>query len=215
MYQKNRMFANKHKVQKLLHSFVFPIIFTNIVVINLAHANQSEIQLSFSVATALQSQINAPYGAISIKAKMDSSDWVAQALGMVKNLPSSERRPFLEMVHYEATRAALDPWLVLALIKIESGFKRYATSSVGAQGYMQIMPFWQKQIGDKKQSLFDPATNIRYGCTILRYYLQLEKGNVVRALARYNGSLGKTTYPDLIFSAWKQYRPATFNSYEP
>lgn len=175
-----------------------------------AFANQREEQLSYAVATALQKQIGAPFGSLTFRARMDSSEWVAQALTMVKNLPPEERRPFLELVHYEATRAALDPWLVLALIKVESGFKRYATSPVGAQGYMQIMPFWRKYIGSKSQSLFDPATNVRYGCTILRHYIQLERGNVVRALARYNGSLGRTTYPDLIFAVWRAYRPDTF-----
>lgn len=180
-----------------------------------AVANQKEEHLSYSVATTMQSQIGAPFGALTLKAKMDASEWVAQALGMVKNLPADERRPFLEMVHYEATRAALDPWLVLALIKIESGFQRYATSRVGAQGYMQIMPFWRKLIGKPQQSLYEPATNLRYGCTILRHYLLLEHGNVVRALARYNGSLGQSTYPDLIFAAWKQYRPDALLAFRP
>lgn len=180
-----------------------------------AHANQSEEALSFSVATAMRGQISAPFGVVPLKARSEASEWVAQALRMVPKLPAEQRRPFLEMVHYEATRAALDPWLVLSLIKIESGFGRYATSQVGAQGYMQIMPFWKKSIGQQKQSLYDPAVNIRYGCTILRHYLTRERGDVTRALARYNGSLGKTVYPDMIFSAWKQYRPQAYNQYQP
>lgn len=193
---------------------IAPVIFASTLVLaSSASANQREEQLSYAVATSLQKQIGAPFGSLSFRARMDSSEWVAQALGMVKNLPSEERRPFLELVHYEATRAALDPWLVLALIKVESGFKRYATSPVGAQGYMQIMPFWRKYIGTNNQSLFDPATNVRYGCTILRHYIQIERGNVVRALARYNGSLGRTTYPDLIFAVWKAYRPDTFMAF--
>lgn len=112
----------------------------------------------------------------------------------------------LKTVHYEATRAGLDPILVLGLIQVESGFKKYAFSSVGARGYMQVMPFWVDLIGKKDHNLFHLRTNLRYGCTILRHYLDIEKGNMFRALGRYNGSLGKAEYPNAVFEAETQFR---------
>ena len=99
------------------------------------------------------------------------------------------------------SRARLPPELVLALIQVESRFDRFAISSAGAQGLMQIMPFWLKQIGRPGDNLFKSTTNLRMGCTILRYYLDKEKGDMTRALARYNGSLGSHVYPNLVYSA--------------
>lgn len=115
------------------------------------------------------------------------------------------REDFLKSVHYEATRAGLDPQLVLGLIQVESAFKKYAISSVGAKGYMQVMPFWVKAIGNQDHNLFDMRLNLRYGCTILRHYLDIEHGNYFRALGRYNGSLGKAKYPNLVYKSWKRY----------
>jgi len=105
------------------------------------------------------------------------------------------RRDFLTSVQYEATRAGLDPQLVLGLIEYESNFRKYAVSSAGARGYMQVMPFWVRQIGNEDHDLFTLRTNLRYGCSILRYYLDVEKGDLFRALGRYNGSLGRAEYP--------------------
>ena len=99
-------------------------------------------------------------------------------------------------MHYEATRAGLDPQLVLGVIQVESRFRKYAVSKAGARGYMQVMPFWVDLIGDGKQNLFNLRTNLRYGCTILRHYLDIERGDTFRALGRYNGSLGKSRYPN-------------------
>lgn len=115
-----------------------------------------------------------------------------------------ERREILDTVHREASAAGLKPDLVLALIQIESRFDRYAVSRVGAQGLMQVMPFWKTEIGRPEDNLTDIATNIRYGCRILQFYLKREKGNLTRALARYNGSVGKTWYPNLVYGAWNQ-----------
>ena len=112
-----------------------------------------------------------------------------------------ERLTILKTVHYEAQRAELDPELVLAVIDVESRYDRFAISSAGAQGLMQIMPFWLDEIGRPDDNLFSISTNIRLGCTILKYYLNMEKGNLTRALARYNGSLGKYWYPNLVFNA--------------
>jgi len=109
----------------------------------------------------------------------------------------------LRSVHYEATRAGLDPQLVLGLMQVESGFRKYAVSSAGARGYMQVMPFWVKLIGRPDDKLFDLRTNLRYGCTILRHYLDIEKGDIYRALGRYNGSLGKPEYPNMVRAAWQ------------
>ena len=110
-------------------------------------------------------------------------------------------REFLALVHYEARRAGLEPRLVLAVIDVESGFRKYAVSSAGARGYMQVMPFWVREIGMPGQSLFHPRTNLRYGCVILRHYLDIERGNLVNALGRYNGSLGKPGYPERVLGA--------------
>jgi soluble lytic murein transglycosylase-like protein len=120
------------------------------------------------------------------------------------------RERLLTAIHYEATRAGLDPQMVLGLIQVESGFKKYAISPVGARGLMQVMPFWVRSIGTPDHNLFDLTTNLRYGCTILRHYLDIERGNLFRALGRYNGSLGRAEYPNLVVGAWKanwQWQP--------
>ena len=108
------------------------------------------------------------------------------------------------MVRYEALRAGLEPRLVLAVIDVESGFRKYAVSTAGARGYMQVMPFWVREIGMPGQNLFHARTNLRYGCVILRHYLTIENGDYFRALGRYNGSLGKAEYPQLVHRAWMQ-----------
>jgi soluble lytic murein transglycosylase-like protein len=118
-----------------------------------------------------------------------------------------DRREFLHTVRYEAQRAGLDPELVLGLIQVESGFRRYAVSSAGARGYMQVMPFWTRVIGDGDPgALFDMVTNVRYGCVILRHYLDIEKGNLFLALGRYNGSRGRDTYPNAVLAAWQRWK---------
>lgn len=117
---------------------------------------------------------------------------------------SEERLQLLRLIHIEAGRVKLPPELVLAVIQIESNFDRFAISSAGAQGLMQIMPFWLKEIGRPDDNLFTPQINIRFGCTILRYYLDRERGDWTRALARYNGSLGSGRYPTKVFTALRQ-----------
>ena len=116
-----------------------------------------------------------------------------------KAMPDPEvRLRFLRLLHAEATQAGVSPELVLATIDVESRFERFAVSSVGALGYMQIMPFWIEEIGRPSDNLFHTPTNLRMGCTILKFYLDKEKGSYVRALARYNGSIGKPDYPYLV-----------------
>lgn len=131
--------------------------------------------------------------------------WLAEmSRRLEKRIPDKQARlDFLKTVYYEAQRAGLDPQLVLGLIHVESRFKKYAVSRAGARGYMQVMPFWLKLIGKKDQNLFHLRTNLRFGCTILRHYVDIEKGNLYRALGRYNGSLGAPEYPNLVRNAWE------------
>ncbi len=119
----------------------------------------------------------------------------------------------LKLVHNEAKRNGLQPEVVLAVIEIESSFNRFAISRVGAQGLMQVMPFWKNEIGRPSDNLTDTETNLRYGCAILKYYLDKENGRLSPALARYNGSYGKTWYPEKVLDAWdKHWRAGALNS---
>ncbi|TMH73352.1 MAG: lytic transglycosylase domain-containing protein [Betaproteobacteria bacterium] len=133
-------------------------------------------------------------------------NWLAE---MSQRLSSKEpeyrnRVDLLRTLDYECTRAGLDRQMVLGLIQVESGFRRYAISPAGARGYMQVMPFWAGLIGDGDQRrLFDMRTNLRYGCVILRHYLDGEQGDLFRALGRYNGSVGRPEYPQAVLAAWR------------
>jgi soluble lytic murein transglycosylase-like protein len=133
-------------------------------------------------------------------------DWLTEmSARLTRRMPDREARlDLLKTVYYEAKRAGLDPQMVLGLIHVESGFRKYAVSSAGARGYMQVMPFWIKEIGSKDSNLFNMRTNLRFGCTILRHYLDIEKGDLYRALGRYNGSLGKPEYPNMVRGAWEK-----------
>ncbi|RKZ95782.1 MAG: lytic transglycosylase domain-containing protein [Gammaproteobacteria bacterium] len=135
--------------------------------------------------------------------RFDAEVWLLDmSTRMSKQVPDpQERLEILKHVHQEASRVNLQPELVLSVIQVESNFDQYAISWVGARGLMQIMPFWLKEIGHPRDNLFDIKTNLRFGCTILSYYLDIEKGNLFRALGRYNGSLGKAAYPDKVFKA--------------
>ena len=162
--------------------------------------------LAASVQAALSKAVSdrAPPNS-AFKSKLDEVNWLsAMSQRLSKRMRDYKSRiAFLKSVHYEAVRAGLDPQMVLGLIQVESGFKKYAVSRAGARGYMQVMPFWVRLIGAKGDDLFDMRKNIRYGCTILRYYLDLEQGNLYRALGRYNGSLGEPAYPRAVEAAWK------------
>ncbi len=132
--------------------------------------------------------------------------WLAEmSRRLERRIPDGDyRQDFLNTVHYESIRAGLDPEMVLGLIEVESGFRKYAVSSATAQGYMQIMPFWTKSIGTPDHNLFHLRTNLRYGVTILRHYIDIERGDLFRALGRYNGSLGKPEYPNAVYGAWRK-----------
>lgn len=136
--------------------------------------------------------------------RFDAWVWLADMSRRLEaKIPDAEFRiDLLKSVYREATRANLKPELVLAVIEVESNFDRFAISRVGARGLMQIMPFWLKEIGRPEDNLFEVSINLRYGCTILRYYMDKENGNRVRALARYNGSPGRRNYPAQVFHLW-------------
>lgn len=123
-----------------------------------------------------------------------------------KKTDGQVRKEFLQTVWYESKRAGLDVTLVMGLIQVESNFRKFAVSSVGARGYMQVMPFWARVIGDGDASrLFHMQTNLRFGCVILRHYLDRERGDVFMGLGRYNGSRGKAPYPDAVLGARRQW----------
>jgi soluble lytic murein transglycosylase-like protein len=122
-----------------------------------------------------------------------------------RTLPDADYRlNLLKTIHAESVRAGVEPELVLAIIQVESNFDHFALSPVGARGLMQIMPFWIKELGTPEDNLFIPQTNLRYGTTILKYYLDMENGQISRALARYNGSVGKMKYPRLVYAAQRK-----------
>ena len=173
-----------------------------------AHAGAQQYEpLAASVQAALHAAIAdraAPEPQFpSIQEKID---WLTEMSSRLsRRIPDREARlDLLKTVYYEAKRAGLDPQMVLGLIQVESGFKKYAVSSAGARGFMQVMPFWVRLIGDKDDNLFHMRTNLRFGCTILRHYLDIENGDLYRALGRYNGSLGKPEYPNMVRAAWEK-----------
>ena len=169
----------------------------------LARAQQYEV-LSASVRASMASAVadNATFD----WSDLDTRAWVrAMTRRVAARFPDEEgARRFLALVRYEAMRAGLDPHLVLAVIDVESHFRRYAVSKAGARGLMQVMPFWVKQIGEPGNNLFNERTNLRYGCTILRYYLDREHGNLANALGRYNGTLGQPDYPRRVLRSLKE-----------
>jgi soluble lytic murein transglycosylase-like protein len=191
----------------------------------MAHAGAQQYEpLSDSVRTALSAAVRddrtppEPRFASAV----EKANWLATMSERlpVRHKPDYRSRvEFLKTVHYEAKRAGLDPQLVLGLITVESGFKKYAVSSAGARGYMQVMPFWTRLIGNgDTRTLFDMRTNIRMGCVILRHYLDLEQGDLFLALGRYNGSRGRAEYPNAVMAAasskwlWKADKTASQNT---
>ncbi len=168
---------------------------------------QKEEPLSNSVRAMMQKSISDQATPKTIFAsELEGQIWLREMSNRLKtHMPDQDmREDFLRTVYYEASRAGLDPQLVLGLIQVESGFKKYAVSSVGARGYMQVMPFWVTSIGTPDQNLFHLKLNLRYGCTILRHYIDMENGDLYRALGRYNGSVGQPEYPTMVVDAWKK-----------
>lgn len=144
----------------------------------------------------------------SFEDKFDAEVWLfSKSSQLERYIPDNETRlNLLRRIHRAATRADLSPEVVLAVIQIESRFDPYALSYAGAQGLMQVMPFWKNEIGHPEDNLIDVETNLRYGCTILKFYLDKEEGHLSYALARYNGSYGKSWYPEKVMVAWDYWR---------
>ncbi len=142
---------------------------------------------------------------LQFREREDGHKWIFEmSRRLEKRIADRKQRlELLRTIHFEAQRAGLDPQLVLGVIEVESNFRKYAVSRAGARGYMQVMPFWTMLIGARHHNLFHLRLNLRYGCVILRHYLDLEKGDYFRALGRYNGSVGKPDYPRAVLAAWK------------
>jgi len=174
---------------------------------------QVEEKLASSVVAGLQRAIADNPVPVDYANRSGSQSWLVEmSKRLAPKVPDSRSRDeFMATVHYEAARAGLDPQLVLGVIQTESNFRKYAVSSADARGYMQVMPFWQKLIGAPEHNLFHLRTNLRYGCVILRYYLDTENGDLYRALGRYNGSLGRPEYPSAVLGTMNRnwlYEPA-------
>jgi len=174
---------------------------------------QAEEELAHSVVSQLSRAIADNPVPADWEQRPEARTWIdTMSARLASRMPSeAERRELLRSVHYESVRAGLDPQLVLAVIDVESHFRKYAVSRSGARGLMQVMPFWVKLIGQPTHNLFHLRTNLAYGCAILRHYLDMERGDYFRALGRYNGTLGKAEYPQRVLTAWKgrwKYDPA-------
>jgi soluble lytic murein transglycosylase-like protein len=169
---------------------------------SLSHAASNKVDPVLKQALA-----NAVADADSFADEFDAQVWLVDMSARLKRFikDPKKRLKLLRMVHQEATRADISPELVISVIHVESAFNPYAVSYVGAQGLMQVMPFWKKELGRGDDNLIDLPTNLRYGCTILKHYLKREKGDWIRALARYNGSLGRTKYPEKVMNFWQKY----------
>jgi soluble lytic murein transglycosylase-like protein len=186
--------------------------------------NQREEPLVDSVRTALSAAVHPSGPPTLVHADVQAAEtfqqWLVQSearldrqLSRRKESPMPElaspqlRREFLQTVWYESQRAGLDPSLVLGLIQVESGFRKFAISSVGARGFMQVMPFWTRVLAEGDGNvLFQAQTNLRFGCVILRHYLNVENGNLTLALGRYNGSRGQMQYPNAVLAAQKGWQ---------
>jgi|SRR5450830_1608478 len=187
-----------------------------------AHAgNQKEEQLADSVRLALAQAVadaRPPTPQFNdIEQRIAYLNWLGDmSARLSEKLPDrQERLELLASAWYEAKRAGLDPALVLGLIQVESAFRKYAISSAGATGYMQVMPFWTRAIGDgDRRKLFHMRSNLRYGCAILRLYLDQEGGDYFMALGKYNGSRGLPDYPNAVLKAWKRWEVAAQPSAE-
>ena len=168
---------------------------------------QREETLSDDVASVMRqavNNVNPPR--LVFASAAEGQRWLNEMSSRLARFVADEygRKRLLTNIQYESARAGLDTQLILGLIEVESAFRQYAISAVGARGLMQVMPFWQRHIGTPEHNLFDVRTNLRYGCTILRHYRNVERGNMTRALARYNGSLGRSTYSDAVIGAWQR-----------
>jgi soluble lytic murein transglycosylase-like protein len=197
-----RLFVFITSVISLAKTFL-PAAITLLALSSTAHAavqerpdTEDRILLTHAIANAK-----------SFDDRFDAEVWLtdmANRLSRWDDVPADERVFILKTVHQEAIHAGLTPELVLSVMQVESNFDHFALSSAGARGLMQVMPFWLDELNRPDDDLFDIRTNIRFGCTILKHYLDREKGNHARALARYNGSVGQLWYPKRVFDAMRK-----------
>ncbi|WP_101757363.1 lytic transglycosylase domain-containing protein [Oceanicoccus sp. KOV_DT_Chl] len=178
-------------------TLIVSLVLANAVTASQPHPNEKQELRAFLKQTISKAD--------SFEDRFDAEVWLVDMSSRLQPFikDPKQRLHLLKAVHREATRAELKPDLVLALIQIESRFDQYAISRAGAQGLMQVMPFWKKEIGRPSDILTDINTNLSYGCRILQFYLQKEQGNWMEALARYNGSYGKYWYPERVMDAWR------------
>ncbi len=203
-------FFRRDKVRSMLLGGMLTALF--LVCASAGAGNQKEEALADSVRIALSRAITdarPPKPQFSdINERIKYLHWLGEMSERLKRkMPDVQLRlEFLQTAWYESKRAGLDPAMVLGLIQVESAFRKYALSPVGAHGYMQVMPFWTRVIGDgDRRKLFHMQTNLRYGCSIMRMYLDMEHGNLFLALGRYNGSRGRAEYPEAVLAAWKRW----------
>lgn len=194
-------------IYPLLSLFLMSVISTPVWA-----GNQKEEAIADSVRLALSKLVSdsrPPKPTFDrIEERIEYLHWLGEMSDRLRRrVPDRNTRlELLETVWYESKRAGLEPAMVMGLMQVESGFKKYATSIVGARGYMQVMPFWSRVIGDgDPRKLFHMQTNLRYGCSILRMYIDMEKGNLYLALGRYNGSRGRAEYPNAVLANWKKW----------
>ena len=186
------------KLKAQLIQTVFTMMLT--LQVSIVEAKNVDPDLKLKLSTIISS-------ADSFDDRFDAEVWLIQKSGILKQFikDEQERLSLLKNIHKAAKRAGVMPEIVLAVIEVESHFNQFAVSSVGAQGMMQIMPFWKNEIGRPSDNLMDLETNLLYGCTILKHYLDKENGHWINALARYNGSYGRYTYPRKVMDAWENH----------
>jgi hypothetical protein len=175
--------------------------------LNVTDIENSRTELSANVRSSLlRALADTAVTRTAFRNPADEAAWLQEmSRRLAKHMPDEdERREFLTTLHWESSRAGVDPQLMLGLIQVVSGFRKYAVSPVGAHGYTQVMPFWVKDIGNPDHNLFQLRTNLRYGALILRHYIDIENGDLFRALGRYDGSLGQPEFPSSVVGAWKR-----------
>ncbi|MFT6221391.1 MAG: soluble lytic murein transglycosylase-like protein [Candidatus Endobugula sp.] len=193
---------------KTLYAMLFIMAWGGFIAPHTSHASATTPTETKAVDEALrQALLKSINQSEGFEDRFDAEVWlVAMSEKLKRYIKDPKKRfNFLQEIHHAATQAQLEPELVLAVIQIESAFNPYAVSYVGAQGMMQVMPFWKKEIGRTDDSLIDLETNLRYGCTILKHYIDREKGHIANALARYNGSYGTYKYSKKVMTAWLDY----------
>ena len=200
------------------HKLIFMVVISFMATVATA-GNQVRERLAADVQASMHSSIINPIQPqLVFRTKAQADAWLSDMSTRLKKWVPDEflRKRYLTIIQYESVRAALDPQLVLSVITVEGKFNKYAIGTSGERGMMQVMPFWLSDIGSSNQNLFDVQTNIRFGCTILRYYMQIERGDITRALARYNGALklpNYAGYPAKVLAAYDKYwSPVTYVS---